>query len=157
MTDENATYCSGGAAENEVVVALPPLVLLSCPLIVPPSHCAGWLLPGLRLMMPPTSNATAAGLYCPPQPPPMLPLLLGCHCHHCNHHGQTHCCPLPKKEHLYQCTNGSTNLKTFTSQTTWTYSTYLQYFEVCDVGQGNLAISKLFHSILSKCGCNLDF
>jgi hypothetical protein len=28
-------------------------------------------------------------------------------------------------------------------QTNWTYLTYLQYFEVCDVGQGNLVISKL--------------
>jgi hypothetical protein len=49
-------------------------------------------------MLPLPSNATATGLYSPPQPLPPLPLLPGCHrCHH-HHHGQTHCCLLLKKE-----------------------------------------------------------
>jgi hypothetical protein len=90
--DVNTAYRSGCAAEHELVVALPPLALPSCPLVVPPSCCAGWLLCGLRLILPPSSNATATGLYCPLQLPPPLPLPSG------HHRGQVHCCPLPKKE-----------------------------------------------------------
>jgi hypothetical protein len=59
MTDNNAAYHSVGAAKDDLVFVLPLLAPPSCPLVVLPSHCAGWLLRGFRLMLPPSSNATA--------------------------------------------------------------------------------------------------
>ena len=47
----------------KLVAALPPLAPPSCPLVMPPSRCAGWLLRGLHLMLLPQSNATITGLY----------------------------------------------------------------------------------------------
>jgi hypothetical protein len=67
----------------------------------------------------------------PLPPPPPLPLPPGRHHLHRHHRGQT-CCRSLHHQH----TNGSNNVKTFTSPDDWTYLTYLQY-------QGNLAITKL--------------
>jgi hypothetical protein len=124
-------------------------VLPSCPIVVLPSCCASWLLCGICLMLLPPSNATAAGLYCPPPPLLLLPLPPGCHRHH---HGQTHRRPLPKKEatatpppayqQQHQC-------ETFPSPDNLDLFHISTVFEVCDAGQGNLAISKLL--ALKKC------
>jgi hypothetical protein len=46
-------------------------------------------------------------------------------------------------QHHHQRTNGSTNVKTFTSPVNLDLFTLSTAFEVCDVGQGDLAISKL--------------
>jgi hypothetical protein len=46
-------------------------------------------------------------------------------------------------QHHHQRTNGSTNVKTFTSPVDLDLFNLSTVFEVSDVGQGNLAISKL--------------
>jgi hypothetical protein len=83
---------------------------------------------------------------CPlPAPPPLL-LLPGRHRLHCHHHGQTHRLPCQRnkqQQQHHQCTNGSTNVKTFTSPDNLDLFNLSTVFEVCDDGQGNLAISKL--------------
>jgi hypothetical protein len=48
-----------------------------------------------------------------------------------------------QQQHHHQHTNGSTNVKTFTSSVKLDLFNLSTVFEVCDVGQGNLAISKL--------------
>jgi hypothetical protein len=48
-----------------------------------------------------------------------------------------------QRQHHHQRTNGSTNLKTFTSPVDLDLFNLSTVFEVSDVGQGNLAISKL--------------
>jgi hypothetical protein len=83
----------------------------------------------------------------PSPPPPPLPLLLGCHRLNRHHRGQTRHCPLSKKKRQqqqhHQRTNGSTNVKTFTSPDDLDLFNLSTVFEVCDDGRGNLAISKL--------------
>jgi hypothetical protein len=49
-------------------------------------------------MLPLPSNATATGLYSPPQPLLPLPLPPGHYRRHHHHCSQTHHCPWPKKE-----------------------------------------------------------
>jgi hypothetical protein len=74
--------------------------------------------------------ATAAGPPLPSPPPPW----------------STHRCPLPKKEATAaapQCTNGSTNVKMFTSPDNLDLFNLSTVFEVCDDDRGNLAITKL--------------
>jgi hypothetical protein len=97
-------------------------------------------------MLPLPSNSNATGLYHPPQPPPLLPLPLGCHRHHHHHRGRTHHQPLPKKEataappSAYQQQHQRENIISPDDLDLFNLS---EYFEVCDVGQWNLAISKL--------------
>ncbi len=117
------------------------LTLPSCPLTVPPSCCTSWLFHGLhqKLLLP--SNVTATSLYCTLQPPPLLPLPLplplGCHRHHRRH--RHHHCQTPIV-HCQKCTN----VKMFTSPDNLDLFNLSTVFEVCDVGQENFAISKLF-------------
>jgi hypothetical protein len=85
---------------------------------------------------------------CRPLPlSPPLPLPPGHRCLHRHHRGQTHRRPLPKKGNsssTIQHTNGSTNVKMFTSPDNLDLFNLSIVFEVCDDGRGNLAISKLF-------------
>jgi hypothetical protein len=79
-------------------------------------------------------------------PPPPLPLPPGHHRLHRHHCGQTSRRPLPKKrqqQQHHQRTNGSTNVKTFTSPDDLDLFNLSTVFEVCDDIRGNLAISKL--------------
>jgi hypothetical protein len=48
-----------------------------------------------------------------------------------------------QQQQHHQRTNGSTNLETFTSPDDLDLFNLSTVFDVCDVGQGNLAISKL--------------
>jgi hypothetical protein len=48
-----------------------------------------------------------------------------------------------QQQQHHQCTNGSTNVKTFTSPDDLDLFNISTVFEVCDDGRGNLAISKL--------------
>jgi hypothetical protein len=54
-----------------------------------------------------------------------------------------HCQRKRQQQQHHQCTNGSTNVKTFTSPDDLDLFYLSTVFEVCDDGQGNLAISKL--------------
>jgi hypothetical protein len=54
-----------------------------------------------------------------------------------------HCQRKWQQQHHHQYTNGSTNMKTFTSPNDLDLFNLSTVFEVGDVGQGNLAISKL--------------
>jgi hypothetical protein len=96
-------------------------------------------------MLPPSSNTTT-GLYHPPLTLPLLPLPLGHHGCHRHHGGQTHNCPLPKKEATaapplaYQWQHRLENVYKSRQLGLIYLSTV---FEVCDVSQGNSAISKL--------------
>jgi hypothetical protein len=54
-----------------------------------------------------------------------------------------HCQRKRQQQHHYQRTNGSTNVTMFTSPVNLDLFNLSTVFEVCDVGQGNLAISKL--------------
>jgi hypothetical protein len=54
-----------------------------------------------------------------------------------------HCQRKRQQQHHHQRTNGNTNMKTFTSPVNLDLFNLSTVFEVCDVGQGNLAISKL--------------
>ncbi len=98
-------------------------------------------------MLPPLSKATTTGLYCPPPPPLPLPL------HHCHHHylSQTHCHSLPKKEAtsapppVYQRQHQHENL----------YCPDDLDLFMCDVGWGNLVISKLLAWKKLYLFCNL--
>jgi hypothetical protein len=49
-----------------------------------------------------------------------------------------------QQQQHHQRTNGSTNVKMFTSPDNLDLFILSTVFEVCDDGQGNLAISKLF-------------
>jgi hypothetical protein len=60
-----------------------------------------------------------------------------------------HCQRKRQQQHINQRTNGSTNVKLFTSPDNLDLFDISTVFEVCDVGQGNLAISKL----LAKKNC----
>jgi hypothetical protein len=72
----------------------------------------------------------------PLPPPPLLTLPPSRHhCHH-YHHGRTHRCPLSKKEATAappQHTNGSTNMKLFTSPDNMDLFNLSTVFEVGDV------------------------
>jgi hypothetical protein len=48
-----------------------------------------------------------------------------------------------QQQQHHQCTNGSTSVKTFTRPDNLSLFNLSTVFEVCDVGRGNLAISKL--------------
>ncbi len=82
----------------------------------------------------------------PPPPLPLQPLPPSCHHRHRHHHGRTHHCPLPKKgataapPPAYQRQH---NMEMFTSPDDLDLFNLSTVFEVCDVGRGNLAISKL--------------
>jgi hypothetical protein len=79
------------------------------------------------------------------------------HCHRCHCHQAAttttatpvveltivHCQRKRQQQHHHQRTNGSTNMKMFTSPVYLDLFNLSTVFEVCDVGQGNLAISKL--------------
>jgi hypothetical protein len=54
-----------------------------------------------------------------------------------------HCQRKRQQQHHHQRTNGSTNVKMFTSPVDLDLFNLSTVFEECDVGQGNLAISKL--------------
>jgi hypothetical protein len=54
-----------------------------------------------------------------------------------------HCRRKRQQQHHHQRTNGSTNVKTFTSPVDLDLFNLSTVFEVSDVGRGNLAISKL--------------
>jgi hypothetical protein len=54
-----------------------------------------------------------------------------------------HCRRKRQQQHHHQHTNGSTNMKMFTSPVNLDLFNLSTVFEVCDVGRGNLAISKL--------------
>jgi hypothetical protein len=54
-----------------------------------------------------------------------------------------HCRRKRQQQHHHQRTNGSTNVKMLTSPVDLDLSNLYTVFEVCDVGQGNLVISKL--------------
>ncbi len=54
-----------------------------------------------------------------------------------------HCLRKMQQQHHHQRTNGSTNMKTFTSPDNLDLFNLSAVFEVCDVGQGNLAIGML--------------
>jgi hypothetical protein len=54
-----------------------------------------------------------------------------------------HCQRKRQQQHHHQRTSGSTNVKTFTSPVNLDLFNLSTVFEVCDVGQGHLAISKL--------------
>jgi hypothetical protein len=54
-----------------------------------------------------------------------------------------HCQRKRQQKHHHQRTNSNTNVKTFTSPVDLDLFNLSTVFEVCDVGQGNLAISKL--------------
>jgi hypothetical protein len=54
-----------------------------------------------------------------------------------------HCQRKRQQQQHHQRTNGSTNVKTFTSPDDLDLFNLSTVFEVCDDGQGNLAISKL--------------
>jgi hypothetical protein len=90
--------------------------------------------------------AAFAANCCPSPPLPPLPLLPGCH-----HSTPTtmvklavaHCQRKRQQQQHHQRTNGSTNLKTFTSPDDLDLFNLSTVFEVCDDGRGNLAISKL--------------
>jgi hypothetical protein len=92
----------------------------------------------------------------PPLPVPIV------HCHHrhrchcrCRQAASTttattmvkftivHCQRKRQQQQHHQCTNGSTNVKTFTSPDDFNLFNLSLVFELCDVGQGNLVISKL--------------
>jgi hypothetical protein len=60
-----------------------------------------------------------------------------------------HCQRKRQQQHHHQHTNGSTNVKTFTRPDDLELFDLSKIFEVCDVGQGNLVISKL----LAKNNC----
>jgi hypothetical protein len=49
-----------------------------------------------------------------------------------------------QQQQHHQCTNGSTNVKTFTSPDDLDLFNLSTVFDVCDDGRVNLAISKLF-------------
>jgi hypothetical protein len=54
-----------------------------------------------------------------------------------------HCQRKRQQKQHHQRTNGSTNVKTFTSPDDMDLFNLSTVFEVCDDGRGNLAISKL--------------
>jgi hypothetical protein len=54
-----------------------------------------------------------------------------------------HCQRKRQQQHHHQRTNGSTNVKMFTSPDNLDLFNLSTVFEVCDDGRGNLAISKL--------------
>jgi hypothetical protein len=54
-----------------------------------------------------------------------------------------HCQRKRQQQQHHQCTNGSTNVKMFTSPDDLDLFNLSTVFEVCDDGRGNLAISKL--------------
>ncbi len=54
-----------------------------------------------------------------------------------------HCQRKRQQQHHHQHTNSSTNVKTFTSPDDLDLFNLSTVFEVCDVGRGSLAISKL--------------
>jgi hypothetical protein len=54
-----------------------------------------------------------------------------------------HCQRKRQQQHHHQHTNGSTNVKTFISPDDLDLFNLSTVFELCDVGQGNLAISNL--------------
>jgi hypothetical protein len=54
-----------------------------------------------------------------------------------------HCQKKRQQQQHHQRTNGSTNMKTFTSPNNLDLFNLSTVFKVCDDGQGNLAISKL--------------
>jgi hypothetical protein len=54
-----------------------------------------------------------------------------------------HCQRKRQKQHHHQSTNNSINVKTFTSLDNLDLFNLSTAFELCDVGKGNLAISKL--------------
>jgi hypothetical protein len=76
------------------------------------------------------TTATAAGLPLPPLPPPWSNSLLSI-------------AKESQQQQHHQHTNGSTNVKMFTSPDDLDLFNLSTVFEVCDDGQGNLAISKL--------------
>jgi hypothetical protein len=93
-----------------------------------------------------TLPAAFAANRCPPPPPPPLPLPPSRH----NHHRPplveltiVHCQRKRQQQHHHQRTNGSTNVKIFTSPVDLDLFYLSTVFEVCDVGRGNLVISKL--------------
>jgi hypothetical protein len=82
----------------------------------------------------------------PPPPLPPLPLPPSRHPRHCHHLVKLtviHCQRKRQQQHHHQRTNSSTNVKIFTSPDDLDLLNLSTVFEVCDVGQGNLAISKL--------------
>jgi hypothetical protein len=60
-----------------------------------------------------------------------------------------------QQQQAHQCTNGSTIVKMFTSPVDLDLFNLSTVFEVCDVGQGNLAISKLLALKIWDHFCNL--
>jgi hypothetical protein len=76
--------------------------------------------------------AAFAANHRPSLPPPPLPLPPGCH--RLNRH---HLRKRQQQQH-HQRTNGSTNLKSFTSPDDLDLFNSSTVFEVCDDGQGNL-------------------
>jgi hypothetical protein len=90
--------------------------------------------------------AAFAANRCPSPPPPPLPLPLGRHRLHRRHCGQTRHHQMPKKEAtaaappVYQWQHQG---EIFTSPDDLDLFNLSTVFEVCDDGQGNLAISNL--------------
>jgi hypothetical protein len=84
---------------------------------------------------------------CHPSPPlPPLPLLPGRHRLHATtvvKLAVVHCQRKKQQQQHHQRTNGITNVKTFTRPDIMDLFNLSTVFEVCDDGQGKLAISKL--------------
>jgi hypothetical protein len=80
-----------------------------------------------------STAATAAAVTAakPPPPPTVVELTV------------VHCQRKRQQQHHHQRTNGSTKVKTFISPDDLDLFNLSTVFEVCDVGQGNLAIGKL--------------
>jgi hypothetical protein len=66
-----------------------------------------------------------------------------------------HCQRKRQQQHHHQRTNGSTNVKMFTSPVDLDLFNLSTVFEVCDVGRGNLVISKLLALKKLDHFCNL--
>ena len=136
-------------SSRQLVVALSLLVSPSLPLITPAgislcatlssSHCAALSPCQLDVALPPSNTAATIERHRTPSN------AIKCHrhrrhCpHRCHHHCCCHCRPLSlplhhlhcqrkrQQHHHHQRANNSTNVKTFTSPTTWTFFTfYLQ-------------------------------
>jgi hypothetical protein len=67
-----------------------------------------------------------------------------------------HCRRKRQQQQHHQRTNSSTNVKMFTSPDDLDLFNLSTVFEVCDDGQGNLAISKLLALIFLNLFCNLN-
>ncbi len=84
-----------------------------------------------------TSQAATAAAAAAAKPPPLPPFTTVVEL------TIIHCQRKRQQQQHHQRTNGSTKVKTFTSPEDLDLFNLSTVFEVCDVGRGNLAISKL--------------